>query len=173
LKQEITLQAQGLKPGAFNRRVNWIQLVHSPAAILENNVYRRLARLGQSRDVALQVAFERQTLKPFFHLIGYRLWLWKVIGYGSWVNLIQSAEPHRDGVDQHLHLAAALGVADVRAQDEVRALATGQQGRHGAPGRCQIGYRLTSIDWRFDCKITWHVVSNRRRRVRSSLLTIS
>jgi hypothetical protein len=25
--------------------------------------------------VALQVAFERQTLKPFFHLIGYRLWV--------------------------------------------------------------------------------------------------
>jgi hypothetical protein len=24
--------------------------------------------------VALQVAFERQTLKPVFHLIGYRLW---------------------------------------------------------------------------------------------------
>jgi hypothetical protein len=27
------------------------------------------------RDVALQVAFERQTLKPVFHLIGYRLWV--------------------------------------------------------------------------------------------------
>jgi hypothetical protein len=27
-----------------------------------------------SRVVALQVAFERQTLKPVFHLIGYRLW---------------------------------------------------------------------------------------------------
>jgi hypothetical protein len=25
--------------------------------------------------VALQVAFERQTLKPGFHLIGYRLWV--------------------------------------------------------------------------------------------------
>jgi hypothetical protein len=25
--------------------------------------------------VALQVAFERQTLKPVFHLIGYRLWV--------------------------------------------------------------------------------------------------
>jgi hypothetical protein len=26
-------------------------------------------------SVALQVAFERQTLKPVFHLIGYRLWV--------------------------------------------------------------------------------------------------
>jgi hypothetical protein len=25
--------------------------------------------------VALQVAFERQILKPVFHLIGYRLWV--------------------------------------------------------------------------------------------------
>jgi hypothetical protein len=25
--------------------------------------------------VAVQVAFERQTLKPVFHLIGYRLWV--------------------------------------------------------------------------------------------------
>jgi hypothetical protein len=27
------------------------------------------------RGVALQVAFERQTLKPVFHSIGYRLWV--------------------------------------------------------------------------------------------------
>jgi hypothetical protein len=27
------------------------------------------------RAVALQVAFERQTLKPVFHLIGFRLWV--------------------------------------------------------------------------------------------------
>jgi hypothetical protein len=27
------------------------------------------------RFVALQVAFERQTLKPVFHLIGHRLWV--------------------------------------------------------------------------------------------------
>jgi hypothetical protein len=32
---------------------------------------RGLARL----DVALKVAFERQTLKPIFYLIGYRLWV--------------------------------------------------------------------------------------------------
>jgi predicted NBD/HSP70 family sugar kinase len=30
---------------------------------------------GAHHDVALQVAFERQTLKPVFHLIGYRLWI--------------------------------------------------------------------------------------------------
>jgi hypothetical protein len=30
---------------------------------------------GVERGVALQVAFERQTLKPVFHLIGYRLWV--------------------------------------------------------------------------------------------------
>jgi hypothetical protein len=48
------------------------------------------------RDVALQVAFERQTLKPVFHLIGCRLWVVKAIGYGLWVNLIQRAAPHRD-----------------------------------------------------------------------------
>jgi hypothetical protein len=28
-----------------------------------------------ARAVAVQVAFERQTLKPVFHLIGYRLWV--------------------------------------------------------------------------------------------------
>jgi hypothetical protein len=28
-----------------------------------------------SHGVALRVAFERQTLKPVFHLIGYRLWV--------------------------------------------------------------------------------------------------
>ena len=30
---------------------------------------------GAVRVVALQVAFERQTLKPVFRLIGYRLWV--------------------------------------------------------------------------------------------------
>jgi hypothetical protein len=29
----------------------------------------------QHHGVALQVAFERRTLKPVFHLIGYRLWV--------------------------------------------------------------------------------------------------
>jgi hypothetical protein len=52
-------------------------------------------RRAVPRVVALQAAFERQILKPLFHLIGYRLWVLKVIGYGLWVNLIQPAEPHR------------------------------------------------------------------------------
>jgi hypothetical protein len=60
------------------------------------------ARLVSSHCVALQVAFERQTLKPVFHLIGYRLWVLKAIGYGLWVNLIQRAPPH--------HCATFLGV---------------------------------------------------------------
>jgi hypothetical protein len=29
----------------------------------------------QRHGVALQVAFEKQILKPVFHLIGYRLWV--------------------------------------------------------------------------------------------------
>jgi hypothetical protein len=32
-------------------------------------------RAGSTRYVAPQVEFERQTLKPVFHLIGYRLWV--------------------------------------------------------------------------------------------------
>jgi hypothetical protein len=36
---------------------------------------RGVAGTGRPRGVALQVAFERQTLKPVFHLIGYRLWV--------------------------------------------------------------------------------------------------
>jgi hypothetical protein len=52
---------------------------------------------GVAHDVALQVGFERQTLKPGFHLIGHRLWVRKAIGYGLWVNLIQRAAPHRGG----------------------------------------------------------------------------
>jgi hypothetical protein len=57
------------------------------------------------RGVALQVAFERHTLKLVFHFIGYRLWVRKAIGYGSWVNLIQRAEPYRGNL---------LGVEDVQ-----------------------------------------------------------
>jgi hypothetical protein len=40
----------------------------------EDGLVRRLPHGGHARDVALQVAFERQTLKLVFHLIGYRLW---------------------------------------------------------------------------------------------------
>jgi hypothetical protein len=105
-----------LKPGAFKLWVNLIQLVPPPPAVdtLGQVVVVRRAGSGggarpsvrpaartrrrrelRRRAVALQVAFERQTLKPVFHLIGYRLWVWKAIGYGLWVNLIQRAEPHR------------------------------------------------------------------------------
>jgi hypothetical protein len=63
------------------------------------------------RGIALQVAFERQILKPVFHLIGFRLWVLKVIGYGLWVNLIQRAEPHRglgtEGCNTYIFFGAA------------------------------------------------------------------
>jgi hypothetical protein len=35
----------------------------------------RAATSISSLDVALQVEFERQTLKPVFRLIGFRLWV--------------------------------------------------------------------------------------------------
>jgi hypothetical protein len=35
----------------------------------------RLRVVRERRVVALQVAFERKTLKPVFHLIRYRLWV--------------------------------------------------------------------------------------------------
>jgi hypothetical protein len=68
--------------------------------------------------VALQVEFERQTLKPVFHLIGYRLWVLKAIGYGSWVNLIQRAEPHlvAGAVEPRVRLVVAVQVAFEKAK---------------------------------------------------------
>jgi hypothetical protein len=47
----------------------WVmgQLVQSPTVEVSEVVVRRV--------VALQVAFEWQTLKPVFRLIGYRLWV--------------------------------------------------------------------------------------------------
>jgi hypothetical protein len=46
-----------------------------PADVLAARVPGQ-AELEQSlRVVALQVAFERQILKPVFHMIGYRLWV--------------------------------------------------------------------------------------------------
>jgi hypothetical protein len=35
----------------------------------------RCCMMSIARCVALQVEFERQILKPAFHLIGYRLWV--------------------------------------------------------------------------------------------------
>jgi hypothetical protein len=55
---------------------------------LDSNVQSPTARANANRSVALQVAFERQILEPGFHLIGYRLWVCKAIGYGSCANLI-------------------------------------------------------------------------------------
>jgi hypothetical protein len=46
--------------------VDWIQVVRNPPRT------DALAVAYPCRGVALQVAFERQTLKPVFHLIGYR-----------------------------------------------------------------------------------------------------
>ena len=48
--------------------------------LLQRRRVERIPTLGGdvrdvTLDVALQVAFERQTLKPVFHLIGYRLWV--------------------------------------------------------------------------------------------------
>jgi hypothetical protein len=62
-------KAQGLRPGTFPqaRWVNWIQLVQPPP--------RRRQQRVRHRVVALQVAFERQTLKPVFQLIDVRLWV--------------------------------------------------------------------------------------------------
>jgi hypothetical protein len=49
----------------------------APSAAFASSLFswmRRSKRSSRnSRSVALQVAFERQTLKPVFHLIGYRL----------------------------------------------------------------------------------------------------
>jgi hypothetical protein len=44
---------------------------------------RSLLRPGEvAHGVALQAAYERQTLKSVFQLIGYRLWVLKALGYG-------------------------------------------------------------------------------------------
>ena len=53
----------------------WVNLIqraepHRDDAAQPPGLLRRRAR-----DVALQVAFERQISKPVFHFIGYRLWV--------------------------------------------------------------------------------------------------
>jgi hypothetical protein len=107
-----------LKPGAFKLWVNWIGPV-------QPNLAERLGQLISAaplaRDVALQVEFERQTLKPVFHLIGVRLWVWKVIGYGSWVNFIQPAGPHREeAVVPRVEDRADGGVAHIQQHNVAR-----------------------------------------------------
>ena len=58
-------------PGAFQAMgQRWIRLVQP-----HRRAGHALQAPPQPLDVALQVVFERQTLKPVFHLIGYRLWV--------------------------------------------------------------------------------------------------
>jgi hypothetical protein len=69
-----------LKPGAFKLWGNWIRELAQPHQVAseagELRAALELADDGlRSRIVAVQVAFERQTLKPVFHLIGDRLWV--------------------------------------------------------------------------------------------------
>jgi hypothetical protein len=98
--------------------------------------------------VALQVAFERQTLKPVFHLIGYRLWVRKAIGYGLWVNLIQRAPPHLVVIPERLDKLDA----DVDGEDSLQRPVERKPRRSAAgcvlerqtlkPAYHLIGYRL-------------------------------
>jgi hypothetical protein len=48
--------------------------VQSPTTT-QPKVHSEITSSFGCRSVALQVAFERQTLKPVFHLIGVRLWV--------------------------------------------------------------------------------------------------
>jgi hypothetical protein len=67
-----------LKPGAFKLWVTTAFNVHAAPPRLGGEreaLVEGVVDDGRRRDVALQVAFERQTLKPAFHLIGYRLWV--------------------------------------------------------------------------------------------------
>jgi hypothetical protein len=72
---KLNLQANVVKPGfRFHRRDGWNQGGFQAAAV--NWIQRVQPRQGHGvHGVALQVAFERQTLKPVFRLIGYRLWV--------------------------------------------------------------------------------------------------
>jgi hypothetical protein len=45
------------------------------SSMLSREGGRVVRTLRFSRSVALQVEFERQTLKPVFHVIGNRLWV--------------------------------------------------------------------------------------------------
>jgi hypothetical protein len=87
----LNLKAKGLKPryhisvsrietGAFKLWVNCIQQLYIPhpdAARGGDGLapQRRDEESVISRGVALQVAFERQILKPVLHLTGFRLWV--------------------------------------------------------------------------------------------------
>ena len=58
---------------------------------------------GGHRDVAAQVAFESNVLKPGYHLIGSRS---KPGAFKLWVNWIQLAMPHHEGDEQREHRGA-------------------------------------------------------------------
>jgi hypothetical protein len=80
---------------------------------------RPLQRLAV-RAVAVQVAFERQTLKPVFHFIG--AWVettWVPGAFQLWVRGSQRAPPHRGALNEvHLvnHRRRAVGVAQSRSR---------------------------------------------------------
>jgi hypothetical protein len=58
-----------MRPAALRRGVQVEPAAH------DSQDGEKAADDAQGRGVALQVEFERQTLKPVFHLIGYRLWV--------------------------------------------------------------------------------------------------
>jgi hypothetical protein len=47
----------------------------APPRVMSVSRSEQAVRDDNPRSVALQVEFERQILKPVFHLIGYRLWV--------------------------------------------------------------------------------------------------
>jgi hypothetical protein len=77
---KLNLKKQTLKP--VSHRIHW------KSSRVETGRFQAMGQLDSTctaappvsdvrgpHAVALQVAFERQTLKPVFHLIGYRLWV--------------------------------------------------------------------------------------------------
>ena len=83
--QLVTFFGSGLKPGAFNRYesttgLNMYTGPHLEAVVAGAEAHvARVVKVNRQRvpirDVALQVAFERQISKPVFHLIGVGLWV--------------------------------------------------------------------------------------------------
>jgi hypothetical protein len=68
------------KPGAFKLEL-WVELnstavqPHLLRRLRSEELRNRLQPLRRRHVVALQVAFEKQTLKPVFQLIGFRSWV--------------------------------------------------------------------------------------------------
>jgi hypothetical protein len=61
------------KPGCFQAMGQLDSTAVQPPHLDGERDVVRVAR--KRRGVALQIAIERQTLKPVFRLIGYRLWV--------------------------------------------------------------------------------------------------